>query len=219
MTDELTLLRDRYLTAQLAGNRREAIRLVIDEGVNRGHSVGELQLRVVQDAQREIGRLWQEDRISIAQEHMATAISHVVLAQLYQQAPSARPNGKRVLVACVEGELHDFPSRLVSDALELAGFDVRFLGANVPTDSLLTMLETERPDLLALSVTMTFHLPALREVVRRVRERCPGLPIAVGGHACTWSREIARDLRADLTACDAYELVDGARRVLGMAPS
>ncbi|HET7402993.1 MAG TPA: B12-binding domain-containing protein, partial [Usitatibacter sp.] len=58
----------RYLEAQLSGDRREAVRLVLEEGIGEGHSVRTLQAGVVQAAQREIGRLWQQNRISIAQE-------------------------------------------------------------------------------------------------------------------------------------------------------
>src|SRR5690349_3730573 len=74
----------RYVEAQLAGDRDAAIRLLMEEGLEKGVSVAELQLDVIQRAQREIGRLWQENKISVAQEHLATAISQLVLAHLYR---------------------------------------------------------------------------------------------------------------------------------------
>lgn len=219
MSNDFSELKTRYLTAQLAGNRREALRLVIDEGLERGASVLDVQLKVIQEAQREIGRLWQENVISIAQEHMATAISTMALSHLYDYAARSPSNGKKVVVACVEGELHDFPARLVADALDLAGFDVRYLGASVPTDSLLPLLAQEKPDLLALSVTMTFNVPALRTAVERVRAETRGaLPIALGGGACQWVKGIAQELGADVTGYDASELVAAASRLLGVDP-
>jgi methanogenic corrinoid protein MtbC1 len=217
MTKHLADLRTRYLAAQLAGNRREALRLVLEEGLQRGATVQDIQLAVIQEAQREIGRLWQQNIISIAQEHMATAISAMALSHLYDHAPRAPSNDRKVVVACVEGELHDFPARLVADALDLAGFEVRYLGANVPTDSLLSFLEQERPDLLALSVTMTFNVPSLRTATARVRAETKGrLPIAIGGGACQWVTGIAEELGADATGYDASELVAAARRLLGV---
>lgn len=207
-------LRDRYLAAQLAGNRRAALKVIVDDGLERGLSPLEAQ-KVVQEAQREIGRLWQEDRISIAEEHMATAISQLALSHIYQRAEPLPPNGKKVLVACVDGELHDFPSRLVADALDLAGFEVRFLGASVPTPSLLRSIEQEEPDLLVLSVTMSFNVAALREATARVREVTQGaLPIAMGGGACSFAAGVARELRPDVTGLDATELVQNARAFL-----
>jgi methanogenic corrinoid protein MtbC1 len=205
------------LAAVLGGDRRGALRCALDDALAAGLSVDEVQDGVVRAAQREIGRLWEQDRISIAQEHMATAIAHVVLAHLYQRAKPAPAVGRKILVACVEGELHDFPARLAADALDLAGFDVRFLGANVPTDDLLPAIRREAPDLLALSVTMTFNVPALRTAVARVREAEPQLPIAIGGHACTWSRGLAADLGVACVGDDAAALVQAARERLGTA--
>jgi methanogenic corrinoid protein MtbC1 len=209
-------LRDRYLAAQLRGDRRQALQVITDEGPRAGLSPAQLS-RVIGDAQREIGRLWQEDRISVAEEHIATAISHMALSFVYQLARPGTPNGKKVLVACVEGELHEFPARIAADALDLAGFEVRFLGASVPTDSLLSILDKDAPDLLALSVTMSFHVPAAREAVRRVREHTGGrLPIALGGGACEWSKNLATELAVEVTGCDADELVRAAARQLGV---
>lgn len=217
MTRDFTELKTRYVAAQLAGNRREALRLVIEEGIEKGATVLEVQLQVVQEAQREIGRLWQENTISIAQEHLATAISNMALSHIYDFAPRAPSNGKKIVVACVEGELHDFPARLVADALDLAGFDVRYLGASVPTDSLLAFLAQEKPDLLALSATMTFNVPSLRATAQRVRAETGGaLPIAIGGGACAWMKGIADELGADATGCDASEMVAAASRLLGV---
>jgi MerR family transcriptional regulator, light-induced transcriptional regulator len=210
----LTALRDRYLTAQLAGDRREAIRLLMEDGIRKGLSIRELQLTIIQEAQREIGRMWQENRISVAQEHMATAISIMALAHLYDQAERDRANGKKVVVACVDGELHDFPARLVADALDLAGFDVRFLGASVPIDSLLRLLIAERPDVLALSTTMTFNIPNLRKSVHAVRSAHPELPILVGGGA------LGQDLIAELGVAgsgkDAEETLTTVRKLAGV---
>ena len=204
----------RYVAAQLAGDRREAMRIVLDDGLACGHAVVDLQARVVQAAQREIGRLWQLNRISIAQEHMATAISHVVMSRLFDEARADPRLGKRIVVACVEGEYHEFPARIVADFLDLGGFDVRYLGANVPTDDLLRMLREDRPDLLALSVTMSFNVSTLRGVLARLRQEHPTLPVLVGGHALEWEPWIARELRVDTCGSDAAGLVDRARRLL-----
>lgn len=209
---DLSSLRERYLAAQLRGDRREAMKVLLEEGLDGGASAMELQEQVIQAAQREIGRLWQENVITIAQEHMATAISNLALSQLFERAKAEPRNGKGVLVACVEGELHEFPARLVADALDLAGFDVRFLGASVPTPSLIEMIDIVKPDLVALSATMSFHGPAMRAVVSRIRHAHPALPIAVGGGACIWLQGMTLD--ADASARTASELVDVARRLL-----
>ena len=213
----LEALRTRYLAAQLSGDRREAVRLVLEEGLHRGHAVSELQAEVIQSAQQKIGELWQQNRISIAQEHMATAISHVVLARLFEEAPPAISNGKRVVVACVEGELHEFPARLVADFLELAGYQVRYLGANVPLHDLVKLLAAEPTDLLALSVTMSFNAGALHRGVERIRAEFPSLPILVGGHALSWEPELATRFGVQTCGAGSAAVLDAARRLTAKA--
>jgi MerR family transcriptional regulator, light-induced transcriptional regulator len=205
-----------YVNLQLRGDRREALHFV-DRLVTEGHSVADIQQHVVAAAQREIGRMWEESRIGIAQEHMATAISQLVLAQLYRYAQPLPARGRKVIVACIEGELHDFPARLVADALDLAGYDTRFLGADVPTASLITVLEQESPNLLALSITMPFHAAALRRQVKSVRDHTGGrLPIAIGGLACAQLQAITAEIHPEILATSAQEMVGAAHRLFGV---
>jgi len=215
-TDALSALLQRYLEAQLRGDRREALRLLVDEGLLQGVPLQDIHLKVIQPAQYEIGRLWQENRISVAQEHLATAISQLALSHLYRHLPRDPSNGKVIMLSCVAGEMHEVGARMASDFLEMAGFDVRFLGANVPTEHLARMVLEQRPDLLALSVTMTYHLPALREAVQQVRAVAPTLPIAVGGLAFSWAQGLDQELGVSFHGRDARELVASACRTLGV---
>jgi methanogenic corrinoid protein MtbC1 len=211
-------MRAQYLAAQLRGDRREAVRLALEAGATSskpGWTALEQQLRLIQEAQWEIGRLWQENTISVAQEHMATAIANIALARVYESAAREPQNAKKIAVACVEGEQHDFPARMVADALDLAGFSVFYLGADVPTSSLVEFVKREAPDLLALSVTMDFNLPALRSALAQVREADRSLSLAVGGNACM-SEGLAHELGADGGGRNASEVVITARKLLGL---
>jgi methanogenic corrinoid protein MtbC1 len=213
-----TNLANRYLEAQLAGDRAEAVRLLIEEGLHQGVSAAELLLGVIQPAQREIGRLWQENKVSIAQEHLATGISQLALARIYQEAPREKQLGKTVVVACVEGETHEMGARIAADFLEMAGFRVRYLGANVPTDSLLEMVKKNPPDLIAISATISFHVSALRDAIERIAKATDGkLPIMVGGHVFEWDPGLRERLGQVVHGEDAVALVAAAKRALGVA--
>lgn len=209
---DLATLTDRYLTAQLAANRREALRVLLDEGYRQGASVADLLLEVIQPAQHRIGRLWEENRISVADEHVATAISQVAMAHLYQLAQRPASNGIKVAVACVPGELHDMGARVVADLLESDGFDVAFLGASVPADSLVDFVRRERPALAALSVTMTFHTESLRDCVLALRGAMgDDYPVAAGGAALARQPKLAEQLSLAGIAGDGHGLAAAVR--------
>jgi len=215
MSEASSELAKKYLDAVLTGDRREALRLIVEDGLQQGIAVPDLHLNVIQAAQYEIGRLWQENRLSVAQEHLATAVSQLVLSHLYHHLPKAPSNGKRVLVSCVQGEQHEVGVRIIADFLEMAGFQVQLLGANVPTDSLVAMVKQARPDLVALSASLSFHLPALRQAVARVREVTgPSFPILVGGRAVLWAAGIEEQLGVPPAAKDAWGMVEAARALL-----
>ena len=109
---------------------------------------------------------------------------HLVMALVYPLLPRVLANGKRAVVACVDDELHDLGARMVADFFEMAGFGVRYLGANLPTDGLIGIVREDPPDLVVLSVTMAFHLDAAREAVPRLREAVGDrLRVGLGGQA------------------------------------
>jgi methanogenic corrinoid protein MtbC1 len=179
--------------------------------------VQELHLKVIQPCQHEIGRLWEQNRISVAQEHLATAISQLAIAHMYRHLRRSPANGKLVIVACVEGEQHDLGARMGSDFLEMAGFDVRFLGANVPTESILSMVTQKRPDLVVLSVSLETHRPAFRDVVGVLRAKCsPSLPILAAGRAFAGNSALNLPEGVVAEGGDAAEMVKIARRLVGL---
>ena len=207
----------RYLTALLAGDRDAAVRAALEEGASRGLPVPDLYLGVIQPAQYHLGELWQENRLTVAQEHVATAISQLVIALAYPVLPREPSNGKHVLVACVDDELHDLGARMAADFFEMAGFGVRYLGANLPADGLIGMVREDPPDLVVLSVTMAFHLDAGREMVWRLRNTAGNqLHVALGGQAITWATDLPARLGADVQGHTIVDSIASARRILGL---
>jgi len=209
-------LAEHYLAAQLKGDRAAALRVIFEQGLGAGVSISDVHLHVLQPAQREIGRLWQESRIGVAQEHVATSISELVISQLYTHLPREAPNGKLAVVACVEGELHEIGGRVGADFLEMAGFGVRFLGANVPTESLVAMVRTERADVLGLSLAMSFHVPSLERTIEAVRGAMgKTFPIIVGGNIFAFTPDLETRLDVQAFGMNAHEIVARCRGSFG----
>lgn len=207
----------RFVTAQLAGDRREALRIVVEDAVGAGARLRDVQSRLIGAAQEEIGRLWQANRITIAQEHLATGISQLVLARLFDHATAAPRNHVVIAVACVPGEQHELPARLVADYLEGAGYTVRYFGADVPTDHLVRTLDAPRPALVALSATMSFHVPALCDAVTQLRAAYPALPILVGGQAVRRAPPLLAELAVHSAPPSPDELIAAVHAITGVA--
>jgi MerR family transcriptional regulator, light-induced transcriptional regulator len=192
-----------FNSLQLSGDCRRSVDFLLGDGRDEGVQPRDL-LAVVTRAQRRIGELWRANRVTVAQEHMASAIAELALAQLYAQLPRAEPTGMRATVACVEGELHSLGARVLADVLDLDGLDVRFLGANVPTAALVDDVFASRPDAVCLSVGSSHAIPSLVRAVRQLREEIGDhLLIAGGGQAFNFAPSLHRNLPLDLHGGDA----------------
>lgn len=201
-----------YLKAILDGDRWQAFG-VIDRAREVGIDVRSIYLDIFRPALWEIGRLWQENKISVADEHLATAITQAAMARLFEQEFTWSPDRPRTLVAaCVDTERHEVGLRMLCDLLEIEGWDTTYLGATVPVESLVEMILKRRPDVIALSTAIAPHLPRLRESIAAVRAATGDDPplIIAGGRPFLEDPKLAEILGADLTASDPVE----AARVL-----
>jgi len=204
----------RYLDAILDGDHRQAQGLVMD-AVQGEVLVEDIYLHVFQAAQYEIGRLWQLNRASVAQEHFATATTQLTMSRLYPYIYSRERVGRRAVVACVGDELHELGARMVADFFELGGWDTYFLGANTPAESVVWALQDQAADILAISVTMASHVAAVEPLVRRARAADrDGIKILVGGYPFVISPRLCEAIGADGNGMDAREAIGTATRLL-----
>jgi MerR family transcriptional regulator, light-induced transcriptional regulator len=177
-----------YLDSLRAADGRGAYRVgrrALEEGIE----LPVLYQRVITPAMHEIGALWERGAITIADEHLATAITHRVLAALRPpiqvEFPHASESAKkpRAVLAAVEGEQHALGLRMAGDLLEDAGFHAVYLGADVPTEALLQAVASLAPDLLALSATMPEAGLKIREVEESLSSASPEVRLLIGGQA------------------------------------
>ena len=117
-----------------------------------------------------IGDLWCDGKVNVAQEHLATQITlgQMDKLRLIQNVP--RVLSHRVMVCCVEGEHHFIAARMAADLFQMEGWQVDFLGPDVPTASLIEIVSARRPNLLALSMTLQSNLRRTRALVNKLRE-------------------------------------------------
>ncbi|MFI7540685.1 B12-binding domain-containing protein [Actinoplanes sp. NPDC049599] len=201
-------LGDRYLRLVGDGDEYGAIEIVtalLDNGV----PPARLMLDLIARTQRRVGELWATNDWSIAREHAATAISERALATVSARTP-VRPTRGRITVACVDGEWHAVPVRIIGEILRLDGWRVDFLGANVPGPHLVTHLHQTGPDAVALSCMLATRLPRAHAAITACRS--VGVPVIAGGPGFGPDGRWAHRLGADAWAAGAEGAVQRLAR-------
>ncbi len=203
----LAELAAQYLSALLRYERHIASALIL-RAVENKTSIKEIYSHVFERCQYEIGRLWQSNIISVADEHYCTASTQLIMSQLYPYIFRSDRNARGTIVAaCVSGELHEIGARMLCDLLEMEGWNTIYLGANVPTSGIIGALRDRESSILAISASMTFHLAAVREVIAAVRAASPKTRILVGGYAFKVAPNLWRDVGADYWTSDAADAI------------
>ena len=183
-----------------------------DVAIAGGMTAAGAEAQVIAPAMRWIGDLWERGAIGVADEHLATAISDSALAHLYPRLQTAAPRSReRVLVSTVQNERHVLGLRMVADALEGAGFDVLYLGGDVPAGALLDACRRHRPAAVALGVTMHVNLPALLGEVTALASLEDPPQILLGGQGIPAS--VREELSVPVLA-SSEEAVEAAEQLL-----
>jgi 5-methyltetrahydrofolate--homocysteine methyltransferase len=123
----------------------------------------------------------------------------------------ARSRGS-VVIATVEGDLHDIGRNLVAMMLEGGGFDVVDLGADLSARKIISKVRKLKPDVLALSTLLTATMPQLEKVIRTLEAKGlrGSVKVMVGGAPV--DREFAEKIGADGYGKDAGEAVELAKK-------
>ena len=196
-----------FLGAIRSGDRRRAFE-IIDDARDAKLDLATIYLAILQPALRDIGCLWQGNEITVAEEHLATAITQAAMARAYEWALARRKHAGRTLIAaCVEDERHEVGLRMLCDLLDVEGWHTTYLGATEPVESLVAMVQSQRPNVVALSTALTAHLLRVRFVIDAIDLALgDDRPIIVVlGRPFLEDPTLARRLGADLSAGNAAD--------------
>ncbi|MBE2187839.1 MAG: cobalamin B12-binding domain-containing protein, partial [Candidatus Kapabacteria bacterium] len=171
-----------FLDSLLRGDRAYCSQVIKNELKN-NPPIFELYEQLIRKSLYEIGELWENNEISTATEHLASAIIEAILNEIYPEVISSEKKDKSVVLTCVENERHQIGIKMVNDVFELNGWKTYFLGTNTPVESLIRFTKEIQPTLLAISVSLYFHLPDLERLILRLNSEFPELIICVGGQA------------------------------------
>lgn len=215
VTEILTRLRATYADTVLAGNADEAQR-VIDQGLASGIIPSKLYLDVLMPVQIQIGAMWHKGEVTIPQEHIATQITLRQMARLKSLLKTRLKNGLKAVVSSVEGDQHFIGAQAVADFLAVDGWEVDFLGADVPTDHLVPFSKARGAHLVCVSCSLTPLIPTATKLVQELKKLNPAPKVLIGGSAFTLQPELAQQVNADAYTPDPQQAVVVARQVCGL---
>lgn len=213
--DALHPVTETFLQAIINGNRHAALGIA-RESLADGASMLDVYADIIQTSLHRIGDLWARNEISVADEHLATAIGEYVVSSLYGEVVPAPATRGRALVTGVTGERHQVGSHIVADALEADGWNVRFLGTDAPHAHVVATVREFAPHVVGVSTTILANLSSaatlIDEIVQQVVEEEAAPRVLVGGRAFEHAQQMAIDAGAHAYAPGVREAVQVARQ-------
>lgn len=216
-SNSLADLANEYLSLLLVLKREDAVS-VIARRLRSGLTIADLFERVVRPVQQEVGRLWQENRITVIQEHYCTAANDILLAGLRHKT-LGRERGVSALAVCAEGEQHCLGLRMFADLLQADGWKVVYAGPNCPTSAVLKQIGDTQPNLVAISSTTPLSVGRARELVDKIKttpwKRAPA--ILFGGAVLCAHPDLCLTINADACPVTAPDGLDAANKLVALA--
>lgn len=215
--DTIVELRRSWVDACLAFDERKA-ELVLSQAFSY-YPPEVVCLELLQKALVEIGNGWYEGSVTVQQEHFASALALRRMDTLLAAVPAPTRPG-RILVGCPPGDNHTFGALLITFLLRRRGWDVVYLGADVPTNRLHTTVEKTRPDLVVFSGQLLESAASMLDVALFLQAQ--KVPLAYGGYVFNMVPEIRERIPGHFLGnriADVPEVIDHLMTARPPAPA
>ena len=201
------------ITDAILTGARDAIAELVSAGLSEGMDAGSIMNELLIPALTKVGDLFEQKVYFLPQlirsaETMEAAFT-VLRPRLAADAEETGGRKPTVVIATVQGDIHDIGKNIVALMLRNHGFAVIDLGKNVPADVIAKEADAHQADIVALSALMTTTMERMEEVIQVLREK--GLPckVMVGGAVVT--KAYAEQIGADGYSADATQAVKCAK--------
>ena len=206
-------VRQRLAAAIVSGDSEGIIALVKD-AMQEGLDVMAVSNEGLLPGLEEVGRRFADNRVFLPQVMRSAETMQTAFAYIKENfAGESGPSLGRILMATVEGDIHDIGKNIVCTLLENHGFEVIDLGKNVSAARILEVAQKEEVDAVGLSALMTTTLQQMDVTLGKLRDAGIKVFTMVGGAVVT--QEYADSIGADIYARDAIEAVAKVKRLLG----
>lgn len=199
----------------LKGNKG-AVTARTKEAIEQGEDASALLNDILIPAINEVGDLFDKQKYFLPQliasaETMKIAIDYL---EPYLQSGNDNDNLPTIVIATVEGDIHDIGKNLVALMLKNYGYRVIDLGKDVPKETIIETAIQEKADVIALSALMTTTMQEMRHVIEYAKEKGVNAKVIIGGAVIT--EDYAEEIGADGYSKDAAEAVKLVKRLLGI---
>ena len=168
-------------------DKSAAVRTAVEAVTSGAISIAKLYRDVLTPLLVHAGASWQDGRLSIWEEHLASATVRTVVEILYpgvlKTKAAAPPAHRTVLLACPPEEGHDLGLRMVADRFDMAGWTTYFLGPDTPVAEIADAALRLGADAIVMSSSTHYHRLAVRHAVDELRSALPTVDVWVGGPA------------------------------------
>jgi methanogenic corrinoid protein MtbC1 len=157
---------------------------------------------VIRPTMYKIGELWEEGEITTAEEHLASSIVSRIISSLYSRFINLENDKGKAVISAIANEYHEIGSRIISDSLEMDGWDVEHLGSDTPIEALIDFLTKEKPFLIGLSAALSFNIDNLINTIEKIKanDNLSDIKILVGGKVFNDNPELWKKTGADAWA-------------------
>jgi methanogenic corrinoid protein MtbC1 len=163
----------------------------------------------------EIGSRWYQGEVTVQQEHFASAIANKRLNAILTSMPNPTRSG-RIIIGCPPGEEHTFAPLLVTVLLRLRGWEVIYLGANVPQERFLSTLQEINPILIILAAQTLPTAASLLEIVEIIQPTQS--VVAYGGSVFNRTEDIRNKIPAHFLGEDLKASIPAIEKLLSIRP-
>lgn len=201
------------LTAAVINGDREYIVAFVEEALKNGLTPLEVSNEALLPGLEEVGRRFEKNIFYLPQVMSSADTMQAAFARLKVEMKGASFASRgRILMATVEGDIHDIGKNIVCTLLENHGFEVIDLGKNVPAERIVAAALERQVDAVGLSALMTTTMTEMESVLKKLKAAGIKTFTMVGGAVVT--QEYADQIGADLYAGDALEAVARIRKLL-----
>lgn len=171
-----------YFNSLLEGDKNKC-RQIVDTLLKEKTDIIEIYTDLFQKSLYQVGKMWDQNRISVGDEHLGTEITEDLLYYCSSKIIPVKQVNKKALVSCVNKEFHKLGARMAADVFVMNGWETYFLGASTPTKEIIKYIQLKKPDIVGLSFSFYINLMKLIDMVSEIKNHFPSQKIIIGGRA------------------------------------